>query len=62
MYAAGRFPDALRTTVTPTWAYIQAGLDRARATLLGRRSHEASRTIDGGYPPRHRVWRADGFW
>lgn len=38
--AQGRFPEALRNEAD--WAYFQAGLDRASATLLGRLSHEAS--------------------
>jgi hypothetical protein len=38
--AQGRFPEALRNEAD--WAYFQAGLDRAHATLLGRLSHEAS--------------------
>lgn len=38
--AQGRFPDSLRNDAD--WDYFQAGLDAARATLLGRRSHEAS--------------------
>ncbi len=64
--AQGRFPEALRNDAD--WAYFQAGLDRARATLLGRRSHDAS--------PNHRSRlrivmsratrgierRADAFW
>lgn len=64
--AQGRFPDCLRNDAD--WAHFQAGLDAARATLLGRRSHEAS--------PNHRnrlrivmsrsadglERRADGFW
>jgi len=64
--AAGRFPDALRNDAD--WAYFQAGLDRARATLLGRRSHEASpnhrgrlRIVVSG-SGRGIERRADGFW
>lgn len=43
--AAGRFPEALRNEAD--WAYFQAGLDRTRATLLGRLSHEASPNVRG---------------
>ena len=38
--ARGRFPDCLKNEAD--WTYFQAGLDDAGATLLGRRSHEAS--------------------
>lgn len=64
--AAGRFPEALRNDAD--WAYFQAGLDRAHATLLGRRSHEASpnhrdrlRIVVSGCA-RGVERRADGIW
>lgn len=64
--AAGGFPEALRNDAD--WAYFQAGLDRAHATLLGRRSHEASpnhrgrlRIVVSG-SARGVDRRADGIW